>query len=250
MRFDGIAVIVPMHNEAERIGDTLAAIVRHGGARLGPVVVIDDGSTDGSAEIAARQAHHVERLAKNAGNGAATRAGLRWLQRHGGAWSAVVRLDGDGQHDPSLLPDVFARLDAGADAVVCSRFHPEADRSHAMIDRRLLNDSAALWMRNVTGWPVSDARSGFFCFRRSVLEPVIAELRTERYGIPMELLLRVWRRTPSARFVEIPHPAMYQRGISRRLDAKYATETPADRVARMTEAFTVFLETCDDLELR
>ena len=239
-----IAVFVPMHDERETIGPTLERVIAAAGDRLGLLVVADDASTDGSGRIAALHTDHVVRLPRNGGNGAATRAALLHIAAHDDGIAHVIRIDGDGQHDPSLLPDVIARLDGGADVVVCSRFHALSDVSHVPPDRRLLNASAALWMREITGWPVSDARSGFLGFRWSLLKPVVASLRTERYGIPMELLLRVWRQDPSARYAEIPHPAMYQPGISARLDRKYRDETLADKTARMDEAFKVFLATC------
>jgi len=247
MSFTKTAVFVPMHNEHETIGRVLEGVRQAAGGRLGMLVVADDASTDGAGAIATRHADRVIRLERNGGNGTATRAALSHILEADPNIDYVIRIDGDGQHDPALLPDVLAELEGGADVVVCSRFHHRSDTSQVPLDRTFLNASAALWMRTATGWPVSDARSGFLGFRWSLLRQVVPALKTERYGIPMELLLRLWHRQPSALYVEVPHTAMYQTGISARLDQKYPAETLSDKTARMNEAYRVFIATCRDL---
>ncbi len=243
------AVFVPVYNEREKLGAVLERILHAAGHRISALVVADDGSTDGSDSLAARFTEHVVHLEKNSGNGAATRAALRYIDRRCHGIDAVIRIDGDGQHEPSLLPEVMERIERGADVVVCSRFHPKSDTSCAMLDRVCLNTAIAQMVRLVTRWPVSDARSGFMGFRWNALAPIIETFKTEHYGIPIELLLRVWRHVPSAHYAEIPHPAMYQRGISERLDQKYLCETIGDKVGRLDEAFHVFLSTCTDLRI-
>lgn len=243
------AVFLPVHNERETIGRVLEHILDVAGHRIGILIVADDASTDGSDRIAARYTDHVVRLPRNGGNGTATRVALRHLLTTDAGISQVVRIDGDGQHDPALLPAVLEKLSAGADIVVCSRFHEMSDTSHVPFDRKFLNQSAALWMRLATGWTITDARSGFLGFQWNLLKPIVSALQTERYGIPMELLLRAWHRKPSARYVEIPHPAMYQEGISDRLDRKYRDETVPEKAARMRDAYQVFVATCQTLGL-
>src|SRR5688572_24418746 len=147
------AIFVPLHNEHETIGRVLAHIREVAGDRLGLLVVADDASTDGSGDIARRYADHVVRLEHNGGNGTATRAALGRILATDPNIDYVIRIDGDGQHDPALLPAVLAALDGGTDVVVCSRFHPRSDTSQVPLDRTFLNASAALWMRTVTGWP-------------------------------------------------------------------------------------------------
>jgi glycosyltransferase involved in cell wall biosynthesis len=243
------AVFVPVFNERETIGRVLEQIRDVTAGRASHLVVADDCSTDGSDAIAARYATEVVRLPKNSGNGAITRAALQRLQ-HANDWDAVIRIDGDGQHDPDLLPAVMDLLTDMADVVVCSRFHSQSDTSAAPLDRRVLNGMIAHAVHQITGWPVTDARSGFFGFRRSVVGPVIPALRTERYGVPIELLLRVWHHNRAARFVEIPHPAMYHTGISERLDHKYGNESLADKAKRGDDAYRIVLATCRDLGLQ
>lgn len=242
-----IAVFVPLYNEGEVIASQLEAILKVAEGRIDALLVVDDGSEDDSAAIASRYTTHVLRLQSNSGNGFATRAALKYIAALADDWSYVVRIDGDGQHDPNLLPAMFAALDEGEDVVVCSRFHVDSDTRTAMLDRFFLNEAMAHLTSRVTGWPVTDARSGFLGFRWKALRPVIGDLRVERYGIPIELLLRTWHANPQARFREIAHPAKYDTGISARLDGKYGTETMNQKVSRMTEAYGVLLATCASL---
>lgn len=244
-----IAVFVPLYNEGEVIAGQLEAILKAAAGRIDVLLVVDDGSKDDSAEIAGRYTRHVLRLRKNSGNGLATRAALEYIAKLADDWSYVVRIDGDGQHDPGLLPDVFDALDGGKDVVVCSRFHANSDTRTAMQDRFFLNVAMAHLTSRITGWPVTDARSGFLGFNWRVLRSVIGDLCVERYGIPIELLLRTWHANPDARFHEIAHPAKYDTGISARLDGKYSTETMDQKVFRMTEAYGVLLATCASLDV-
>jgi glycosyltransferase involved in cell wall biosynthesis len=243
------AVFVPVFNERETIGRVLEQVRDVTAGRVSHLVVADDCSTDGSDVIAARYATHVVRLPRNSGNGTVTRAALQYL-RQVDDWDAVIRIDGDGQHDPELLPAVMDLLTDTADVVVCSRFHSQSDTSAAPLDRIVLNGMIAHAVHRITGWPVTDARSGFFGFRRRVVEPVITTLHTERYGVPIELLLRVWHHDKRARFIEIPHPAMYHAGISERLDHKYGNESLADKAKRGDDAYRIVLATCRDLGLQ
>jgi glycosyltransferase involved in cell wall biosynthesis len=239
-----MVVYVPFYNEREKIGEVLEQVIDHAGDRLGMLVVADDGSNDGSSAIAARHTKHVVTLPENGGNGVATRAALSYILKDGRDWRGVVRIDGDGQHDPSRIPEVFDRIENGADVVVCSRVHPESDVSCVPPDRLELNQGAARRMRKVMGWPVTDARSGYLGFRWSLLRTIVESLQTVRYGIPMELLLRIWHQDHVARYEEIPHPAMYHVGISERLDNKYRTETEAEKLRRRNDAHQIFESTC------
>lgn len=242
-----IAVFVPLYNEGEVIAGQMEAILRVTEGRIDALLVVDDGSKDDSAAIARRYTKHVLQLKRNSGNGVATRAALERIAAMADDWSYVVRIDGDGQHDPALLPAMFAALDQGEDVVVCSRFHADSDTHSAMLDRFFLNEAMAHLTSSVTGWPVTDARSGFLGFSWKTLRPVIGDLCVERYGIPIELLLRAWHANPRARFHEIAHPAKYDTGISARLDGKYGNETMDQKVSRMTEAYGVLLATCASL---
>lgn len=111
--------IVPARNEAGAIGGVLAEL--HDFDPELDVVVVDDGSKDRTAAIAAAHGAAVVRLPFNLGIGGAVQTGFKYALEHG--YDVVVRLDGDGQHDPAELPKLLAPLETGeADIVVGSRF--------------------------------------------------------------------------------------------------------------------------------
>ena len=111
--------IVPAFNEAGMVGRVIRDIRKH--APDFDIVVVDDGSTDGTADIAAAHGAIVVRLPFNLGIGGAVQTGFQYAWRNG--YEIAVRVDGDGQHDPSQLAKILAPVVAGeADIVVGSRF--------------------------------------------------------------------------------------------------------------------------------
>jgi glycosyltransferase involved in cell wall biosynthesis len=111
--------IVPARNEAGAIGGVLAELRAFDPAL--DVVVVDDAASDRTAAIAAAHGAAVVRLPFNLGIGGAVQTGFKYALEHG--YDVVVRLDGDGQHDPAELPRLLGPLEAGeADIVVGSRF--------------------------------------------------------------------------------------------------------------------------------
>src|SRR3989442_4786530 len=97
MARSGVLVLVPAHDEAPRIRRVVSAAARHG-----PVLVVDDGSSDRTGAEAAAAGASVIRQRPNQGKGAALRAGFAAALEQG--YEAVITLDGDGQHDPAEIP--------------------------------------------------------------------------------------------------------------------------------------------------
>lgn len=108
------AVVVPALDEERTIGDIVEAATRHG-----DVIVVDDGSTDATATIAAAAGATVIRHESNLGYDAALASGLEWARAHG--YFAAVTIDADGQLAPDIIGGVLGRLDAGADLVLGCR---------------------------------------------------------------------------------------------------------------------------------
>lgn len=107
-----LLALIPAYNEAERVG----AVVTATRAYL-PVLVVDDGSTDGTARLAEEAGATVLRQWPNQGKGAALRAGFRWALQAG--YEAVIMLDADGQHDPAEIPSFLRLYSAqGADLLI------------------------------------------------------------------------------------------------------------------------------------
>jgi glycosyltransferase involved in cell wall biosynthesis len=156
--------IVPAFDEEDAIGAVVAEIGLFDPAI--DVVVVDDGSSDATAAAAARAGATVVSLPFNLGIGAAVQTGFRWaLERD---YDVAVRLDGDGQHDPSELPKLLAPLERGeADVVTGSRFRADdGDVYRPPLGRRLGITWFARLVSLLSGQRVTDTTSGFQALNR------------------------------------------------------------------------------------
>lgn len=161
-----VAVIVPAYNEAPNLPRLAAALRAH--APGCDVCVVDDGSTDGTAAVAAALGWTVLRLPVNLGIGGAVQAGYLWALERG--HDVAVQIDGDGQHDPAFLGALLAPLQQGsADVVIGSRFLSEGGfRSTAV--RRAGIRYLSWFLRLRCGARVTDATSGFRAAGRRAIE--------------------------------------------------------------------------------
>jgi glycosyltransferase involved in cell wall biosynthesis len=150
-----VCAVVPALNEAYAIAD----VVKRASEFVDHVIVIDDGSTDDTRTLAAEAGaiviHHPRRL----GVGAAVASGLAKAEEIGA--TAVVQVDGDGQHDPSFIPRLLAPLGRGADVVVGTRFELGFEMGRV---RRLVLAMFARLMSYRLGTRLTDPTSGFRAF--------------------------------------------------------------------------------------
>lgn len=161
-----ILVMLPAYNESVHVAD----VVRRSRKHL-PVLVVDDGSTDGTAAVAARAAAGVEVLSRpvKLGLGEAYRAGMRRALEMGA--DVIVTMDADGSHDPHRLPGLLAAT-ADAGLVIGSRYVPGGGIGAWPLSRRLLSRMAQRVARRMLGPIAGDLTSGFRAYRRHVLETV------------------------------------------------------------------------------
>ncbi len=158
-------VVIPAFNEATALGGVIERI-RAVDARL-PVVVVDDGSSDGTGAIARHAGAHVVRLPFNMGYGVALQTGYKYALREG--YDCVVQLDGDGQHEPADIPvliDVIARREAAVG--LGSRFMGQSAYRQGAA-RRFGMRVFSLLAFILTGVRFSDVTSGFQALSRDVL---------------------------------------------------------------------------------
>ena len=167
--FDPCALVPAFDAEA-----TVGAVVRGLRQSVARVLVVDDGSSDGTAEAAAAAGAEVLRRPANGGKGAAMRAGLERLLASDATHVAFV--DADGQHDPADLPALLAAARAGDDFVIGSRMaEPDAIPRY----RYRTNEIGSRILSRMTGLEVEDAQSGY----RVVVRGPAAQARAERARI-------------------------------------------------------------------
>jgi len=166
------------------------------------ILVVDDGSTDRTTEVARAAGVAVAPLAFNLGVGGALQTGFRYAVRHG--FTRAIQFDGDGQHDASEIPALLARLDEGADLVIGSRFAPstsvaapsgEAPAPAYSVGRVRGGAMRGLQLtvRILGGRPFTDASSGFRAFSAPLLDFFARRYPNEFLGDTAEALLLACR---------------------------------------------------------
>jgi glycosyltransferase involved in cell wall biosynthesis len=164
-----VLAIVPAYNEERSLPSVVAGLRRF--APGVDVCVVDDGSTDGTADVARSLGATLLPLPVNLGIGGAVQAGYRWARDHG--YDVAVQVDGDGQHDASFLPALVAEVDSGrADLVVGSRFAgPRIEGAfRSTWSRRAGIRYLSAMLRLRCGARVSDPTSGFRAAGRRGIE--------------------------------------------------------------------------------
>jgi dolichol-phosphate mannosyltransferase len=197
-------VVLPTYDEAANI-ETVLRRVRTA-LPDGGVLVVDDGSPDGTADIAERVGAeiggvHVLRRREKAGLGSAYRAGFRWGLDQG--WDAMVEMDADLSHDPDALPGLVAPLAEGYDLVIGSRYVPGGSIPNWQRHRYLLSRGGNLYAAAVLGLSVTDSTSGFRAYRADMLRQLdLDRIRADGYGFQIEMCYQVVRH--GGRVTEVP----------------------------------------------
>jgi glycosyltransferase involved in cell wall biosynthesis len=169
-------VLIPACNEAGRIGSVLQAIRATG--VVADIVVIDDGSADGTAREARSRGAKVVSHPYNLGYGSALNTGYLYARRHG--YRRLVQLDGDGQHDPASMRALLEGLDAGADVVVGSRYldgQPPRTSLARRCGSRLFSWIVTIW----TGVRITDPTSGYQAMSGRAIREVARDTFPEDY---------------------------------------------------------------------
>jgi glycosyltransferase involved in cell wall biosynthesis len=162
-----LVALVPAFNEEANVGrvvDEIRAV-----DPMVDIVVVDDGSVDRTADVAREHGATVVRLPFNLGIGGAVQTGFRYAFEQG--YDLAVRLDGDGQHDPSQLDRIVRPVVTGeADIAVGSRFAEAGDGYRSSRSRRVGIRLLALVVSRIVGRRVTDTTSGFQALNRRAIE--------------------------------------------------------------------------------
>jgi dolichol-phosphate mannosyltransferase len=188
-------IILPTYNEKENIENIIPAALDKD-PRLN-ILVVDDGSPDGTGEIADRMAAENPRIKvlhrnKKEGLGRAYIAGFKWALENN--FDYIFEMDADFSHNPDYLPDFLKEIEK-SDLVLGSRYVKGVNVINWPMGRLLLSYYANVYTRMVTGLPVRDGTGGFKCFRREVLEAIdLDAIRSNGYIFQIEVSLRVWKK--------------------------------------------------------
>jgi dolichol-phosphate mannosyltransferase len=183
-------VVLPTYNESENITTVLRRLLT--AAPEVSVLVVDDSSPDGTADIARSIGGSVqvmERPAKS-GLGSAYRDGFRWGLERG--FDALVEMDSDLSHEPESVPMLLGAVAAGADLAVGSRYVPGGRIPNWAMTRRALSKAGNLYASAMLGLSIKDATSGFRAYSARILTELdLGSIRADGYGFQIEMAYRV-----------------------------------------------------------
>ena len=187
-------VVIPTYQEADAVVPTLDAVLA--AAPEVDVLVVDDASPDGTADLVTAHPAHGTRVwllgrPGRGGLGSAYRAGFAWALGRG--YDAVVEMDADLSHPPAVLPALVAGL-AGADLVIGSRYVPGGRTEGWRWRRAVLSRLGNAYVRSVLGLDVHDATGGFRAFRASALRTIrVLSAESDGYAFQIETTWRADR---------------------------------------------------------
>lgn len=191
-------ILIPTYNEKENIEKIIRVVFDL--EKCFHVLVIDDGSPDGTAQIVRRlmETEFADRLfiierSGKLGLGTAYITGFKWALEH--KYDYVFEMDADFSHDPHDLPRLYAAChDEGNDVSIGSRYVSGVNVVNWPIGRVLMSYFASKYVRLVTGFKVHDTTAGFVCYRRRVLETIpLDEVRFKGYGFQIEMKFTAYK---------------------------------------------------------
>lgn len=198
-----ISIVIPTYNERQNIARLISRLLD-----LGPsvdILVIDDASPDGTAEVVSgiAQGNPRVRLVSRAGKlglGSAYIMGFKLVLAEGA--DIIIQMDADHSHDPQYIPGLIEALETN-DLAIGSRYVKGVNVVNWPMSRLLLSYFANIYTMIVTGLPVHDATGGFKCFRRRVLEALdLDDVISDGYCFQIEITFRAWRK--GFKIVEVP----------------------------------------------
>jgi dolichol-phosphate mannosyltransferase len=199
-------VCVPTYNEADNLESLVRALAAVLDTTRDRVLVVDDGSPDGTGRIADRLASEVEWLdvlhrARKEGIGRAYLAAFPRALATGAR--LVLEMDCDFSHDPNDVPRLIRACEAGTDLALGSRYVDGGGTRNWGLVRRLISRGGSLYARVLLGVRVHDLTGGFKCFRREVLEAIDLEsVHANGYAFQIEITYRALRK--GFRVEEVP----------------------------------------------
>jgi len=197
-------VVLPTYNEALNIAEVLTKA--RAAVPDAEVLVVDDGSPDGTADLAEELGKELEQIGVlrrpgKAGLGSAYRAGFRIGLDRG--LDVMIEMDSDLSHDPAALPSLLAAIDEGADLVIGSRYVPGGSIPNWRLHRRLLSRWGNRYAAAVLNLGVHDCTAGYRAYRATLLNTIdLDAVRADGYGFQIEMTYVVSQA--GGKIVEVP----------------------------------------------
>lgn len=199
-----VLVVIPTYNEAANVEAIVRAVHDH--VPDAGVLVVDDGSPDGTADLAEKLGAelgcvHVLRRQAKAGLGSAYRAGFRWGLDEG--YGACVEMDADFSHDPASLPSLLRPLEDGYELVIGSRYVPGGQIPNWSWHRHLLSWGGNRYADAILHLGVADSTAGYRVYAASLLRRLdLDAIRADGYGFQIEMTYQ--SKLVGAPILEVP----------------------------------------------
>jgi glycosyltransferase involved in cell wall biosynthesis len=176
-------ILIPAYNAEKTILAVVRECLQHGLE----VVLVDDGSSDGTSGLVTGLPLMLLRHERNMGKGAALKTGFAWAMKSG--FEGVVTVDADGQHDVSAIPSLIASAQSGKWGILIASRHSQFEQMAGL--RKFWNRIGVwcIWKR--TGFEITDSQSGFRYYSCDVLNNI--SLRSHGYALEMEIFLKAWK---------------------------------------------------------
>ncbi len=189
-------VLIPTYNEKENIESIIASVLYF--ASNYHVLVIDDGSPDGTANLVRGiMQNYPERVflecrSGKLGLGTAYIHGFKWALAKG--YDYIIEMDADFSHNPNDLDRFCAACDAGADVAVGSRYVKGGATENWPLNRKIYSQGGSAYTRIITGIPVKDPTAGFVCYKNKVLATMnLDNIKFIGYAFQIEMKFAAWR---------------------------------------------------------
>jgi dolichol-phosphate mannosyltransferase len=219
-----VVIVIPTYNEADNVGWIVGRV--RSAVPEADVLVVDDGSPDGTGDLADALAAEdpqvsVVHRTQKAGLGAAYLHGFSVALERG--YDVVGEMDADGSHQPEQLPLLLAAL-ADADLVIGSRWVPGGSVVNWPLSRKALSVGGNIYARMALGIPVRDVTAGYRLFRRTTLEAIdLGSVASSGYCFQADL---AWRTAQAGlRIVEVPIEFVERERGQSKMDRAVATES-------------------------
>ncbi|MDR2545440.1 MAG: glycosyltransferase family 2 protein [Methanobrevibacter sp.] len=196
-----VVIIIPVFNEEKYIKDVAKKSLKYG-----DVIVVDDGSSDKTSENARFSGATVIVHQNNKGKGAAIKTGIK--QALNNSYDTFIFLDGDGQHDPNLIPIFLEKLD-NADIVIGSRFL-KGELKNMPPQRRLSNQITTKLISFISKYPLTDSQSGFRGVSKKIAENFLSSPYDD-YRFESDVLIN---SSNKVNFDEVSIPTRYSDEVS------------------------------------